>query len=262
MTELDDRIVRGRACAISARGPTCRSRSSTCDARRRRFSVFELMPLVRNLRQLTTKSRPLRRHRSHADERGDGDQDSQPVVDKARLDLVRRRRCRPCAHDLAAFAADARAARSPTSPTGAPRSSPTSTPTSTDRRGAARAGRDVRRAAGRMGLRLRLPAPHVRRDPRSSARDSWNAGTRLVEFQAQLADARAPPPPTRSGSRSLAQAERAISTAITVAAAGDAGAPSRPSRRREAAGVRRQAAAVRRGRRTRTRRRCRACWPT
>jgi hypothetical protein len=88
MTELDDRIVR---FAVTNFGPRpdvpIRIRYMETDAAV--FSIFALMPLVRNLRRLITKSRPLRATDLKLMNEAESAQDSQTFVSKARLETVR-----------------------------------------------------------------------------------------------------------------------------------------------------------------------------
>ncbi|MGD9702223.1 MAG: hypothetical protein AB7Q42_13615 [Acidimicrobiia bacterium] len=88
MTELDDRIVR-LARSLSDPRPDV---PVTIEYMRRGTapnSVFEVMPLVRNVRQLTTKSRPLRPTDLSLVNEATSGADASAVVDKGRLDLVR-----------------------------------------------------------------------------------------------------------------------------------------------------------------------------
>lgn len=87
MTELDDRIVR---FAIDNFGPrpdvpvTIRYMEKATAP----FSVFEVMPLARNLRRLTMKSRPLKASDLSLVNEATSGQDSDPFVDKTRLETV------------------------------------------------------------------------------------------------------------------------------------------------------------------------------
>lgn len=87
MSELDDRVVRH---VIQNFGPrpdvpvTIRYLEKATA-----FSVFELMPLVRNVRRLTTQSRPLKATDLTLGNEAKSSQDAQPFVDIQRLELVR-----------------------------------------------------------------------------------------------------------------------------------------------------------------------------
>ena len=172
------------------------------------FSVFEVLPLVRHLRPLTTKSRPLRATDLTLITEAKSAQDAQPSVDPQRArpgargdaDAPRRPRGVPgrCSRRRSPTCATAREiiagvdATSPTSATCWPR-------------------RDVRRAASRLGVRLRLPrrvfAPSSRRRP---AGDAVGRPPRRVRREDRHADARRRD--RRGAFALLAQAERAIST--------------------------------------------------
>jgi hypothetical protein len=87
MTELDDRIVR---FAIENFGPRPDELVSIryMEKNAAALSIFELMPLARNLRRLTSKSRPLKATDLSLTNEARAEQDSAPFVDKARLDAV------------------------------------------------------------------------------------------------------------------------------------------------------------------------------
>jgi hypothetical protein len=88
MTEIDDRIVSLAKSLFDPRPDV----PVTIEYMKRQtapYSVFELMPLVRNVRQLTTKSRALRVTDLSLVNEATSSDDAQSVVDKARLDLVR-----------------------------------------------------------------------------------------------------------------------------------------------------------------------------
>ena len=88
MTELDDRISRAARVLFDPRPDvpvTIRyMERTTAD-----YSVFELMPLVRNVRRVTTKSRPLRATDISLVNEAKAGADADSVIDKSRLDLVR-----------------------------------------------------------------------------------------------------------------------------------------------------------------------------
>ena len=88
MTELDDRIVRVAVTAFDPR-PDVPITIEYLKRPSAPFSVFELMPLVRNLRQLTTKSRPLRATDLTLMNEATVTGDAGSVAEKSRLDLVR-----------------------------------------------------------------------------------------------------------------------------------------------------------------------------
>jgi len=88
MTELDDRIVRHVFASFGPRpdvAPTIRYLAKDTAA----FSVFECLPLIRNLRILASKSRPLRPSDLTLMNEAESKQDAQLFGDRARLDLVR-----------------------------------------------------------------------------------------------------------------------------------------------------------------------------
>lgn len=86
--ELDDRIAQFVAANADPRPdvPVTIEYLRTDTAA---FSVFECLPLMRALRSLTTKSRPLRRTDLALTNEASGTQDEQPSADKARLNAVR-----------------------------------------------------------------------------------------------------------------------------------------------------------------------------
>jgi hypothetical protein len=88
MTELDDRIV-GHVFRNHAVRPDVSVTIQYMQTKHAQFSVFEVMPLVRNLRRLATKSRPLRSSDLSLGNEAFSTQDKQPFVDKTRLDLVK-----------------------------------------------------------------------------------------------------------------------------------------------------------------------------
>ncbi len=88
MTELDDRIVRFAVLNFGPR-PDILPSIRYLEKQTAAFSVFECLPLVRNIRRLTTKSRPLQSTDLTLMNEATSGQDSQPFVDKVRLDLVR-----------------------------------------------------------------------------------------------------------------------------------------------------------------------------
>jgi hypothetical protein len=87
MTELDDRIVRFAVENFAVR-PDELVTIRYMDKASARFSSFELMPLARNLRRLTMKSRPLKASDLSLVNEATSGQDSAPFVDKIRLDAV------------------------------------------------------------------------------------------------------------------------------------------------------------------------------
>jgi hypothetical protein len=88
MTELDDRIVRFAVENFAVR-PDELVTIRYMDKASARFSSFELMPLARNLRRLTMKSRPLKASDLSLVNEATSGQDSAPFVDKMiRLDAV------------------------------------------------------------------------------------------------------------------------------------------------------------------------------
>ncbi len=88
MTELDDRILRFAYSSFGPR-PDVPISIRYLEKQAAAFSVFEAMPLARNLRRITTKSRALRSSDLSLMNEARSEQDSQPFVDKARLDSVR-----------------------------------------------------------------------------------------------------------------------------------------------------------------------------
>ena len=176
MTELDDRIVRLVRRRPSRRGPMCRVTIRYLEKHAAPFSVFEAAAARAEPRAGSPrKSRPLRADRPHADERGQSTQDSEPFVDKPRLDAGARAAMQTLRDDLAAFCRARRAAVRSRQP---PRRDPRRRGHLRHRpRRAAGARRALRDPAGGLGVRLRLPAAHVRRAPRA-VRTSWSsAGT-------------------------------------------------------------------------------------
>jgi hypothetical protein len=87
MTELDDRVVRFAVENFAPR-PDELVTIRYMDKASARFSIFELMPLARNLRRLTMKSRPLKASDLSLVNEATSGQDSAPFVDKTRLDAV------------------------------------------------------------------------------------------------------------------------------------------------------------------------------
>ncbi len=88
MSELDDRIVRHAVLSFGPR-PDVPFEIHYMDKQAAPFSVFELMPLVRNVRKLTTRSRPLKATDMALANEAQSKQDSAPFFDKQRLVLVR-----------------------------------------------------------------------------------------------------------------------------------------------------------------------------
>jgi hypothetical protein len=88
MTEFDDRVVRFAVTNFAPR-PDVPVAVRYMEKQAAPFSVFELMPLIRYLRRLTTKSRPLQATDLALSNEAKSKQDSRPFFDKARLDLVR-----------------------------------------------------------------------------------------------------------------------------------------------------------------------------
>ena len=86
MSELDDRLVRH---AMKNFGPRPDAPVSIRYLEAPQFSVFQLIPLVRNVRALTTKSRPLRATDLALTKEASSKDDSQPFVDIQHLQLVR-----------------------------------------------------------------------------------------------------------------------------------------------------------------------------
>jgi len=89
MSELEDRVVRR---AVETFSPPPRPDSTVSlrylEKDTAPISFFELMPLVRNVRQLITKSRPLQATDLKLTNEAESSQDSQPFVDIQRLTLV------------------------------------------------------------------------------------------------------------------------------------------------------------------------------
>ena len=88
MTELDDRICRFAALNFGAR-PDVPMSIGYLEKDTASFTVFEIMPLVRNLRRITTKSRPLEATDLSLMNEAKSSQNGAVFVDKARLDAVR-----------------------------------------------------------------------------------------------------------------------------------------------------------------------------
>jgi hypothetical protein len=87
MTELDDRVLRFAVLNLGARPdvtPTIQYMEKTSAP----FSVFECLPLFRSIRRLTSVSRPLQATDLTLMNEATSGKDSQPHVDKTRLDLV------------------------------------------------------------------------------------------------------------------------------------------------------------------------------
>ena len=101
MTELDDRIVRYAVTNFTLR-PDVSIAIRYLEKQAAPFSVFELMPLVRNVRRLITQSRPLKATDLALMNEATSAQDSELFVDKARLDAVRNA-IENLRNDLAAF---------------------------------------------------------------------------------------------------------------------------------------------------------------
>ena len=101
MTELDDRIVRYAVTNFTLR-PDVSIAIRYLEKQAAPFSVFELMPLVRNVRRLITQSRPLKATDLALMNEATSAQDSELFVDKARLDAVRNA-MKNLRNDLAAF---------------------------------------------------------------------------------------------------------------------------------------------------------------
>jgi hypothetical protein len=87
MTELDDRVVRFALENLNPR-PDVRIVVRYMKKMRSPISVFELMPLVRNVRCLVTKSRPLKPTDLSLMNEATSGQDNQLFVDKTRLEAV------------------------------------------------------------------------------------------------------------------------------------------------------------------------------
>ncbi|HEU4891602.1 MAG TPA: hypothetical protein VFT47_08630 [Vicinamibacterales bacterium] len=88
MTELDDRVVQFVDLNFGPR-PDAPIVIRYTERQAAPFTVFEAMPLVRNLRRIATKSRPLEATDLTLMNEAESTQNSQPFVDKTRLDLVR-----------------------------------------------------------------------------------------------------------------------------------------------------------------------------
>lgn len=88
MSELDDRVVRYAVLNFGPR-PDVVSAIAYMEKIAAPFSVFELTPLVRHLRRLVTRSRPLRPTDTTLQNEAQSKKDNSPQIDKARLDLVR-----------------------------------------------------------------------------------------------------------------------------------------------------------------------------
>ncbi|MCI0390507.1 MAG: hypothetical protein MOB07_17320 [Acidobacteria bacterium] len=86
MAELDDRILRH---AMKTFGPRPDATVKIAYMEAAQFSVFQLIPLVRNVRRLTTKSRALKATDLTLTNEASSKDDSQPFVDIQRLQLVR-----------------------------------------------------------------------------------------------------------------------------------------------------------------------------
>jgi len=87
MTELDDRVSRF-ALTFGPR-PDVPLTIRYMETIAADFSVFDLMPLMRNVRKVITKSRPLQSSDLSLMNEADSRQDGSSVIDKTRLDLVR-----------------------------------------------------------------------------------------------------------------------------------------------------------------------------
>jgi hypothetical protein len=103
MSELDDRVTRFAVLNFGPR-PDVPIVIRYLEKQAAPFSVFESMPLFRNLRRITTKSRPLEATDLTLMNEAKSKQNSEPFVDKARLDLVQAR-LQTLRNDLAAFTA-------------------------------------------------------------------------------------------------------------------------------------------------------------
>jgi hypothetical protein len=103
MSELDDRVTRFAVLNFGPR-PDVPIVIRYLEKQAASFSVFESMPLFRNLRRITTKSRPLEATDLTLMNEAKSKQNSEPFVDKARLDLVQAR-LQTLRNDLAAFTA-------------------------------------------------------------------------------------------------------------------------------------------------------------
>jgi hypothetical protein len=103
MTELDDRITRFAVLNFGPR-PDVPIVIRYTERQAAPFTIFEAMPLVRNLRRIATKSRPLEVTDLTLMNEAESTQNSQPFVDKTRLDLVRTN-LQTLRNDFAAFKA-------------------------------------------------------------------------------------------------------------------------------------------------------------
>ena len=88
MTELDDRISRAARLLFDPR-PDVAVNIRYMERTTAAFSVFEVMPLVRNIRRITTRSRPLRATDISLVNEAKATADADSVIDKSRLDLAR-----------------------------------------------------------------------------------------------------------------------------------------------------------------------------
>jgi hypothetical protein len=88
MSELDDRVLRFSMSAFAVR-PDVPVTIQYMETRAATFSVFQAMPLVRAVRQVTTRSRPLKATDLTLSNEAESRQDTDVFVDKARLDAVR-----------------------------------------------------------------------------------------------------------------------------------------------------------------------------
>jgi hypothetical protein len=88
MTELDDRVCRFAALNFGARLDVPMS-IRYLEKDTAAFTIFEVMPLMRNLRRITTKSRPLEATDLSLMNEARSGQNSNVFVDKSRLDAVR-----------------------------------------------------------------------------------------------------------------------------------------------------------------------------
>ncbi|MCW5557782.1 MAG: hypothetical protein KIT22_08120, partial [Verrucomicrobiae bacterium] len=88
MTELDDRVTRFAVAHFGPR-PDVPVAIRYLEKQTAAYSVFESLPLIRNVRQVTSKSRPLQSSDLTLMNEATSTQDSQAFADKNRLDLVR-----------------------------------------------------------------------------------------------------------------------------------------------------------------------------
>jgi len=88
MAELDDRVVQFAVANFGPR-PDVPVAIKYMEKKVAPFSIFELMPLLRNLRRLVTRSRPLKATDVKLMNEAKSSEDGQPFVDKLRLVLVR-----------------------------------------------------------------------------------------------------------------------------------------------------------------------------